>query len=267
MNREFGRTSMWRTNLNIGLTVAGTLAVYTAVANMIPQVQSEVPEAVSISGDVTPEELVRIGGELFRGAGGCTACHGLGTRAPDLLREVGTRCASRKPGMSCKEYLYESLVDPAAYVVEGFQPIMPPMGRTLSESQIWALVAFLESQGGEVTVTADDIPAKAAGVDGSGGTAAGGGTILEASLSPRELIHTLGCLACHELEGEGGKVGPPFSSLAGKDREYLRRGILRPNADTAQGFEAFAGTMPPNFGDRLTAAQLEALVDFLRGAK
>ena len=80
---------MLRTNLKILLTVFGTLAVYTAVANMIPQVQSEVPEETAIGADATPEQLVAIGQELYEGAGGCTACHGLGTRAPDLLGVIG----------------------------------------------------------------------------------------------------------------------------------------------------------------------------------
>ncbi len=147
---------MLRTNLTILFIVIGTLTVYTAVANMIPQVESEVPEATTIGADVTPEELATIGEELYAGAGGCMACHGLGTRAPDLLGVAGTNCATRREGLGCKEYLYESLTEPGVFVIEGFQPIMTDMRRILSESQIWALVAFLQSQGGEITVTAAD---------------------------------------------------------------------------------------------------------------
>ncbi len=36
---------MWRTNLTIVLLVLGTLALYTLVANSIPQMQSVVPQA------------------------------------------------------------------------------------------------------------------------------------------------------------------------------------------------------------------------------
>ena len=39
--------------------------------------------------------------------------------------------------------------------------------------------------------------------------------------------------------------------------------ILDPAATVSPGYEQFAGVMPPNFGSRLTAAQLEALVGFL----
>jgi hypothetical protein len=49
--------------------------------------------------------------------------------------------------------------------------------------------------------------------------------------------------------------------------DRIRRGILQPAADTAKGYEKFAGTMPPNFGTQLSAAQLEALVTFLAGRR
>ena len=39
---------MWATNLRIIGVVLGTLALYTLIANKIPQVQSEVPRALSL---------------------------------------------------------------------------------------------------------------------------------------------------------------------------------------------------------------------------
>jgi hypothetical protein len=66
------------------------------------------------------------------------------------------------------------------------------------------------------------------------------------------------------LEGKGVKIGPPFDAIGRlRTAEYIRRAILFPNADTAKGYEKFAGTMPPNFGQMLSAAQLEALVELL----
>jgi mono/diheme cytochrome c family protein len=100
---------MWGTNLRIFGVVLGTLALYTAIANSIPQVQSEVPRALSLGADVTPEQLVAAGEAVYQGGGGCTACHGLGTRAPNLLTDergtgpIGARCAQRAPAKSCKQ--------------------------------------------------------------------------------------------------------------------------------------------------------------------
>ncbi len=147
---------MWRTNLKVIGVVLGTLALYTLIANKIPQIQSDVPQSLSFGANVTSEQLVAAGDKLFNGAGGCTACHGLGTRAPNLVTDekgagpIGARCGKREAGKSCKQYLFESLDNPTAYVVAGYQPIMPRMTAQLSPPQIWSIIAFLESQGGTV---------------------------------------------------------------------------------------------------------------------
>src|SRR2546426_561509 len=83
-----------------------------------------------------------------------------------------------------------------AYIVAGFDPIMPDMRKQLSDDQIWAAVAFLESQGGEVDVTGDDIqktaPAKSAG-------AAPSGPVMTATVDPVALYSEKGCIGCHQL--------------------------------------------------------------------
>ncbi|HET6616637.1 MAG TPA: c-type cytochrome [Gemmatimonadota bacterium] len=263
---------MWGTNLKILGVVLGTIALYTLLANAIPQVESEVPEELSFTGDVSPEQLIEAGEELYNGAGGCTACHGLGTRAPNLLTDqgglgaIGARCGQRVDGEDCKAYLHQSMVDPNAHVVEGFQPIMPDMSRTLSEAQIWSLIAFLQSQGGEVTVTAADLQtaAEESGAT-AGGTAAAG---LSATTDPEQLIQELQCIACHKLGAEGQEVGPHFDGMGSRlSPDEIRQAILDPAASVSPGFEQFAGVMPTNFGTRLSAAQLEALVGFLSARK
>src|SRR5919199_2671968 len=170
---------MWKTNLKILALAFVVIGFYTTVAHIIPQLQSEVPGALALTGDVSAEALVSAGERIYNGAGGCTACHGLGTRAPNLLTDyagqgpIGARCGTREPGKDCKAYLYESLTNPTAFVVPGFGPIMPDMRRQLSNDQIWATVAFLESQGGEVNVTGEDV--RRTGSAPAGGGAAGGG--------------------------------------------------------------------------------------------
>src|SRR5262245_3181070 len=200
---------MWATNLKILGVVVGTLALYTLLANSIPQIQSEVPQELSFGANVTPEQLATAGEQLYNGAGNCTSCHGLGTRAPNLLTDdrgagtIGSRCSSRVHGQDCKTYLHESLVQPGKFVVEGFQPIMPDMSKTLSAAQIWSLVAFLESNGGEVTVTGDDV-AQAAAAPAPTAAAAPSST----ATNPQDIMRANQCLACHKVGAEGGAIGP-----------------------------------------------------------
>jgi mono/diheme cytochrome c family protein len=259
---------MWGTNLRILGVVLGTIGLYTLLANAIPQIESEVPEELSFTGDVSPEQLIEAGQELYEGAGGCTACHGLGTRAPNLLAAeagqgpIGARCGERVPGEDCKSYLHRSMVEPQAYVVEGYQPIMPDVSRTLSGAQIWSMIAYLQSQGGEVTVTAADLQSADDGAQAAGGSAAGPPG--SATTEPAVLLQELQCIACHRLGSEGQEVGPPFDGMGSRlSSDEIRTAILDPSASVSPGYEQFAGVMPPNFGSRMTAGQLEAVVAFL----
>ena len=265
---------MWATNLRIIGIVIGTLALYTLIANKIPQVQSEVPHALTLGANVTPEQLVTAGDQLYHGAGGCTACHGLGTRAPNLLTDekgqgpIGARCGKREPGKDCKAYIHESLTNPRAFVVQGYEPIMPEMGRTLSPQQLWALVAFLESNGGTVDVSASDIPASTTPAGGSPPGGGGGPGIAGGSTDPMTMIRGAGCTACHKISGEGGAIGPDLTQVGSRlSANLIRESILQPDAKTAKGYEKFKGVMPKTFGHQFTAEQLEALVQFLAGHK
>jgi mono/diheme cytochrome c family protein len=267
---------MWANNLRILGVVLGTLALYTLIANKIPQVQSEVPRALSLGANVTPEQLVSAGDQLYHGSGGCTACHGLGTRAPNLLTDekgqgqIGARCGKREAGKDCKAYLYESLTSPRAFVVTGYEPIMPDMGRILSPQQLWALVAFLESNGGTVDVSGSDIPASGPATSGAPPATSGGAGpgIAGGSTDPMTIIHGAGCTACHKINGEGGAIGPDLTHVGARlSANLIRESILTPDAKIAKGYEKFKGIMPKTFGNQLTAAQLEALVQFLASHK
>lgn len=262
------------TNLKILAVVLGTVGLYTLIANAIPQVESDVPRELTFSGEVTAEELVAAGEEIHAGSGGCTACHGTGTRAPNLVtadetgQAIGARCAARVEGMDCKEYLYASMIDPNAHVVEGFQPIMPDVRRTLSNEQIWALVAFLQAQGGEVTVTGEDIAATAGEADAEAATAtqaaAASGQVDPGVSNPVGILQQFACLACHRLGEQGQEVGPPFTDVGARlQPDEIRRAIVDPDAEIAPGYEPFAGIMPKDFGQRMTWSQLEVLVEYL----
>ncbi|HEV2750451.1 MAG TPA: c-type cytochrome [Gemmatimonadales bacterium] len=267
---------MWATNLKIVGIVLGTLALYTLIANKIPQVQSEVPQTLTLGANVTPEQLVAAGEKVFNGIGGCPTCHGLGTRAPNLLTDekgtgpIGVRCGKRETGKNCKQYLYESLDQPTAYIVAGYQPIMPVMTKQLSPQQIWAVIAFLESQGGTVDVSASDIPATSptSPTSSGGGGAVGGAAFAGGSTDPKAIIQAAGCLACHKLEGQGQTIAPDLTHVGSRrDAESIRKKILDPMSSIAKGYEKLAGIMPKTFGTMMNAAQLEALAQFLAAHK
>lgn len=76
---------------------------------------------------------------------GCATCHSVdGSQlVGPSLKGVAERAASRVQGESAAEYLHQSLVEPNAYVVEGFSEGIMPSYKGLSEAQLNDLVAYL----------------------------------------------------------------------------------------------------------------------------
>jgi cytochrome c oxidase subunit 2 len=66
-------------------------------------------------------------------------------RAP-TWQGISGIAGDRVPGLSAEEYLRESIVDPKAYIVEGYLGIMQSFKFLLSEEDIDSLVAFLLTQ-------------------------------------------------------------------------------------------------------------------------
>jgi mono/diheme cytochrome c family protein len=97
------------------------------------------------------------GKEVFTGVGGCGACHTLaaagttGTAGPNLDARLVSDCANpaSKPirGETLAECIHTAIVNPYAYIPSGYTSgVMPnTFSKTLSPTQIAALVAFLES--------------------------------------------------------------------------------------------------------------------------
>src|SRR5436190_21460617 len=169
--------------VKVGLVAIVVMGSYSGYANYIPQIESKPPQELSLEGgNVTPAQLVKAAEEICKTKRTCEISHRIGqsgTRAPDLAG-VGSRAATRKPGMTAKAYLIESLIQPGAFIVPGYPPIMPAVDKPpigLNRSELWALTAFLESLGGTVDVALNDIPATA------GQSAAGGGGGGAASIS------------------------------------------------------------------------------------
>jgi mono/diheme cytochrome c family protein len=90
-----------------------------------------------------------IGGDTGRG---CSACHSLdgSVGAPPQgpsFQGISERAGDRVPELSAVEYLRQSIVDPSAYLVEGFDDNMAKGFRFFfSEEDIDDLVAFMLTQ-------------------------------------------------------------------------------------------------------------------------
>lgn len=79
---------------------------------------------------------------------GCTGCHsrdgepGEAAVGPDLT-DLAARAAGRIPGLEAEEYVRQSLLEPQAFLVEGYSEEMPTL--TLSSNEIELLIEFLLS--------------------------------------------------------------------------------------------------------------------------
>jgi cytochrome c oxidase subunit II len=103
-------------------------------------------------------------------------------------------------------------------------------------------------------------------VAGGGGGGGGGAAIDAKQLFTNGNADTgaTACATCHTLADAGakGQVGPDLDKvLKGKDAAFIKESILTPDKVIAPGYQP--GIMPPNFGDTLSAEQVDALVKYL----
>jgi mono/diheme cytochrome c family protein len=236
-------SDMSNTFFKVFAFVVATVSGYAYVGQLVPQFEEHPPQKKVITPDTPQEELVASGQEILRGKGGCLVCHKDQERGNDRgpdLRQTAGKAATRKPGMAAEAYLVESLVNPDAFLVEGYPKMMPPSMKppaNLSMAEVKAVVAYLQSLGGaEVTVKVEaaDVAAekKAAGPVHRG----------------KALMMDQGCIGCHKVtEGqmsEGGEVGPELTRVAERiEPMRIAQKIADPKLWTAEGFQA--GLMPP----------------------
>jgi mono/diheme cytochrome c family protein/cytochrome c551/c552 len=277
-----------RTWLNVVFFALEATIAYTIIGNLVPQIESRPQAELQLSPDATPEQLVKAGEQIFYGKGTCALCHSIepseAARCPmlgagPLGPAMGARAEERVKDPRYKgkakdgtEYLIESLIDPGAYLVEGFPPIMPVINKPpigLNNDEIAAVVAFLQSvQGGKISVT-PKLVATVTGTDGPAppGTAAAQPVVATATNRPPEqLIAELACIACHKFDEPGPLIGPSLWDIgARQDEAYIRQSLLEPNAVVAEGFPPML--MPPDLGEKMSGAEFERLVQWLKDHK
>lgn len=102
----------------------------------------------------------------------------------------------------------------------------------------------------------------------------------KAAVSPEQLAElgaqlytSQGCIACHNVSGDPGGVGPSWKGLFGStqqftdgssavaDEAYLRNSILNPMSEIVAGY---APVMPQNYADVLSDEQLNAIIEYIK---
>jgi len=140
----------WPVYLALALLLIFTVALVIAFA-AIPSASLATSTPISAASySARVNALLRIGqpedAEAVIETFGCPACHRVGAQngvAPSWVG-IAARAGTRRPPLSAAEYVYESIVNPSAYVVSGYSDIMPKdFGQRLSDQQLADLIAYL----------------------------------------------------------------------------------------------------------------------------
>ena len=246
---------LWSSVMRLLTFSLAVIWFYAFVAGLVPESSTAVNLTELDWSD--PDAVAEQGALVFNGKGQCSACHTVDTtappgRCPDLT-DIGTNAATRVPGMDAKAYLIESMYQPANFLVPGYGKIMPEVWKApiaLSKLEIEAVIAYLQSQGGEIDPTPFDEPIDRADV----------GTTAEA-LPPlltgdpelgKKVFVDAACISCHAATGiESPAAGettkedfevvtaPDLSEIAAfNDMRYLEESILVPGAQIVSGYGA-----------------------------
>jgi putative heme-binding domain-containing protein len=255
---------MRRPLLGVAIFTVVVVGVFVWIGEVITRVSGEGARGPSIAvtlGAITPEA----GETVFWGKGKCYTCHAVGSRgnairgpnqgeAGPLGMAIGTRAEERAreragatgKALTATDYLVESLVEPGAYVVQGYKnempnPMRPPI--RLTPDEVRAVVAYLQSLGGAVDVAAIRLPA---GAEAAARAVVGGDELTRYLAGDPKKGEKLffdpdsnaGCAKCHAVNGQGGTVGPELTGVAGtRDARFIIESILEPSKEIASGYE------------------------------
>ncbi len=171
-------------------------------------------------------ELAR-GNQLFETVG-CRGCHKLGGVGGNLGPELDRVGARRAP-----EWLKQHFLSPAT-VTPGSG--MPP--QKFAEPDLEAIVLYMLSQTG-------------ANLPGFYGSM----KVLPSVSEGRRLFQLKGCIGCHTVAGQGGKIGPALDDVGLRRKpEWMMQHFRDPQSVSP-------GSVMPRFG--FTEAEARALTEFL----
>lgn len=255
---------MKRPFLGVVIFAVVVVLVFVWIGEVLTRISGEGerrPGGALTAGNISPEA----GEPIFWGKGKCYTCHAVGSRGTairgpnqgelgPLRMAIGARAEERakerskaagKP-FTATDYLIESLLEPGAYLVEGYKnempnPLRPPI--SLKPEEVKAVIAYLQSLGGTVDVAAIKLPA---GVEDAAKAVAGADEWRpyipgdpkkgeEFFFNPES---NAACAKCHAVNGRGGTTGPELTGVAGtRDARFIIESILEPSKEIASGYE------------------------------
>ncbi len=223
--------------LQLAVLTVGLTGFYMMVGQAVPQKEVQPPEVIEIASDVSTEEMVEIGKEIYLGKGICSTCHTIGKtgslRFPDM-DGLAVRAAERRraEGYTAIDYIAEALYEPDIYIVDGYSPGMPKINKPpigLTDQEILAVIAYLQTLGGQATVTMETKLVYTGGVLGGGPAGggdggevlvaeAGGGDVSGGNTVPggNTVLDTYGCARCHDADTPTDPVSPSLRGIGAR---------------------------------------------------
>jgi mono/diheme cytochrome c family protein len=268
------------------LLIVGLSVFYTYVGlYFLPQSQSLPPVVIEIKEGIAQDELIKIGEDILFGKGQCMVCHPNkpepGMRSPAIFG-IGAVIVERVKNMdiSQEDYIFQALVDTKAYIPEGFAPIMPPSQKLLTEGELIAVAAFLQSKGSEITISyPGSVPALRKYLGSKEKKTVVASVEIRKGISQEELLKIGkdmfddkgGCIDCHPAAPDPDVEFPILTALIGgvekhagekgKDtEEFLFESLVNPGAYVAEGMD----DIMPATQDELTNEEIIAVAAYIQ---
>ncbi len=108
------------------------------------------PTLVEVPGQATPQPTTAGGGPgaaLFQSEG-CIGCHGSGGAVAPVLKGIYGKPVQLEGGQTVTAddaYIRESILQPQAKIVKGYNPIMPSFQGKLTDAQVQQLIDYIKS--------------------------------------------------------------------------------------------------------------------------
>ncbi len=222
---------------------------------------SSLPKTSAEYSDETKQVISAAGENIFWGKGRCHVCHRIGERGyalrgPNLGEGkdgaiIGIRADQRakKAGLkSGADYLVQSMIVPAAFIVPNYKNEMPKIYEppiALLSAEIKAVVLYLNSLGSSPEIGAIQIPALSSSDHKS--NASSQMKIVGDVESGRSLFFNTesgaGCVSCHvginrNGVAEGSTLGPDLTAIAAyRTPEHIYSKIVKPDSNIVSGYE------------------------------